>query len=127
MSRSESTAELAEKLRLALERSDLDALGELLDPDVHWGAPDVPLAQCTNRDQVLAWWRRAQHEGSSALVTEMISYERTILAGLRVRRPEAPTLEVERWQVLTVADGQVVEILGFDERVQALAWAVRPR
>jgi hypothetical protein len=127
LSQQPTTAELGGRLRIALELSDLGALEELLDPDVHWGSPDVPLAQCTNRDQVLAWWKRAHDEGTSARVTEMTAGKHTLLVGLRVRRRDAPGDEVERWQLLTVADGRVVEILGFEERAPALARAALSR
>jgi len=50
-------AELAERVRLALESGDLDAIRDLLDPSARWGAPEGPHeADCQNRDQVVAWW-----------------------------------------------------------------------
>ena len=48
-------AELTERVRLALESGDLNAITDLLDPAARWGAPDGPYeADCQNRDQVLA-------------------------------------------------------------------------
>jgi hypothetical protein len=49
-----------------------------------------------------------------------------ILIGLKVagnRAADARSGEAERWQVLTVRGGRVVDIVGFDERGEAAARA----
>ena len=54
-------ARLTERVRLALESGDLDAIRDLLAPDARWGAPEGPhAADCKNRDQVVAWWASAR-------------------------------------------------------------------
>lgn len=120
---------IVERVRVALESADLDAIGELLDPDVRWGAPDDPEPSCQNREQVLAWYRRGRQAGVRAQVTETAVHGDKILVGLRVTgRPEADDAGVEpnRWQVLTVGHRGIFEICGFDERGDAAERAGGP-
>jgi ketosteroid isomerase-like protein len=120
---------IAHQVRLALEAADLSAFTDLLDPDVHWGPPDARQPTCKNRDQVLAWHGRGAASGVRAQVSETVVFEDRILVGLMVRRDlEAKDqgATVPRWQVLTVRDGRVVDIVGFDARTDALARAQMP-
>jgi hypothetical protein len=117
-----SPDELAERLRTALESSDLAAFGELLDPNARWGPRDSPAIGCQSRDQVLAWWKRAQDEGMRARVTEVHQVRDRLLVGLKVSGTRAASErgdEADRWQVLTVSGGRVVDIRGFDDRDEA--------
>jgi ketosteroid isomerase-like protein len=145
------TAALVERVREAMEAGDLAAMEALLDPDVHWGAPDdgsreegAPedgsredesrdhesredrSAECVNRKQVMTWYRRAAAAGVRARVTEVVAGPDAILVGLIVSgtgESEASGGEVERWQVLTVGGGRVTDIRGFDVRATAAARA----
>jgi ketosteroid isomerase-like protein len=112
---------LAERVRTALQSGDLTAYRELLDPNVRWGPLDDPSSGCTNRDEVLTWYRRGRARGVRAAVTETVVQGDTILVGLRVtgNPAEEPGGEVDRWQVLRVVDGRIVDIRGFDDRVEA--------
>jgi ketosteroid isomerase-like protein len=117
---------LAGLIGQALEAADLDAYAELLHPDVHWGAPGDPQAPCQNRAQVLAWYRGGRDAGVRATVTETVAAGDRILVGLRVSGAESdPGVggEVDRWQVLTLRDGMVADIRGFDSRDEATAAA----
>ena len=116
---------LAGQVRVALEAADLDAYAELLDPGVRWGPPGDPAPPCQNRAQVLAWYRRGREAGTRARVTETLVSGDHILVGLTVTgRLAADTGgEADRWQVLTVRDGRVTAIAGFDDRDEAAAWA----
>lgn len=116
---------LAGQIKLALEAADLDAYAELLDPRVRWGPPGDPAPPCQNRAQVLAWYRRGREAGTRARVTETLVSGHQILVGLTVTgHPAADTAgEADRWQVLTVRDGRVAVISGFDDRDEAAAWA----
>ena len=122
----EAMESMAKQVRLALEAADLSAFGHLLDPDVRWGAPDARRPSCRNRDQVLAWYERGRDSGTTASVSEVVVFGDRLLVGLVVRRTEA-TIEggggALRWQVLTVRDGRVVDIVGFDDRTEAVARA----
>jgi ketosteroid isomerase-like protein len=119
-------AGLIERITAALESGDLTAIGDLLDPEVHWGAPDDAAPGCVNRRQVLAWYRRAREAGAGARVTEVVARPDHILVGIAVRGTPAAAEnggEVARWQVLSVAGGLVTDIRGFDDREQAAARA----
>ena len=123
-------AKLAGRVRLALESSDLDAIRDLLDPDARWGAPEGPAAaDCKNRDQVVAWWASARAAGARAVVKEVIAGAGTLLVGLEVTGTpaarEAGGAE-ERWQVLTLRDGRIVDIRGFTDRAAAASHAGVP-
>jgi hypothetical protein len=117
---------LAELIGQALAAADLDAYANLLHPDVRWGAPGDPDPPCQSRAQVLAWYRGGRDAGVRARVTEMATAGDTILVGLRVSGTETESGfggGVERWQVLTLRDGMVADIRGFDNRVEATAAA----
>jgi len=112
---------LAAQVRVALEHADLDGYRELLDPGVTWGAPDDPQPGCRNRDQVLAWYRRGRARGVRAKVTETEVGVDGILVGLEVGLEGGDDAPVERWQVLTVRRGKIVDIRGFEDRQTARA------
>jgi ketosteroid isomerase-like protein len=116
------TDAIAARVRAALESGDVTAYAELLDPEVRWGAPDDPNPSCQNRRQVLAWYERGHDAGVRARVTEVVAHGDKILVGLTVtgRAAEADGT-VDRWQVLTVANGRVVDIRAFDDRADAAA------
>jgi ketosteroid isomerase-like protein len=121
--------DMARTIREALESADLSAYGDLLDPDVHWGAPDARRPSCRNRDQVLAWYQRGQESGTRARVSEVTVMGSRLLVGLTViRYDEGRGCDVEaaRWQVLTVRNGRIVDIVGFDDRNEAVTRAAAP-
>jgi len=123
-------AALAGRVRSALESGDLDAIRDLLDPGVRWGAPEGPGDfDCRNRDQVIAWWARARAAGVRAAVTEVSAGAGTLLVGLEVTgTPGAHDAAgaVGRWQVLTVRGGRIADIRGFDNRAAAAVRAGVP-
>ncbi len=107
---------------MALDAGDLDAYRELLDPHATWGPPDDPVSGCHSRDEVLAWYGRSRDAGMRARVTEVAVGAGKLLVGMRVvGRPAAEDAggEADRWQVLTLGDGRIVDIRGFDDRVEA--------
>jgi RimJ/RimL family protein N-acetyltransferase/ketosteroid isomerase-like protein len=124
----EATQQLAGRVAAVLEAADLAAFRDLLDPAVRWGAPGDPAPPCQNRDQVLSWWRRARDSGARAHVAEALASGDRILVGLKVTGTAAAADDGEhdRWQVLTVRDGRVADIVGFDDRAEAAAWAGIP-
>jgi len=125
MSEDQNTMEgLARQVRVALEAADLSAFSDLLDPDVTWGAPDARRPACQNRDQVLRWYRRGKESGTEARVSEVAVFGDRILVEMTVRNTQAADERggvALRWQVLTVRDGRVVDIVGFDDRTEAVA------
>jgi ketosteroid isomerase-like protein len=124
------SAVLTERVKSALESGDLDAIRDLLDPGARWGAPEGPSgADCHNRDQVIAWWAGARAAGAQAVVTEVTAGAGTLLVGLDVTGTPAAHEAggtAERWQVLTVRDGRIADIRGFDDRAAAAARAGVP-
>jgi ketosteroid isomerase-like protein len=123
------TPELADRIRAALDSGDLTDAADLLDPDVRWGAPDDPTPSCQNRPDVIAWYQRARAAGVEVHVTEVTVHGAKLLVGVHVVTgpPTQPRGgPVERWQVLTVTDGRVVDIRGYDERGEAAARAAEP-
>jgi ketosteroid isomerase-like protein len=125
-----ATERIAQQVVAALAAADLSAFSDLLDPRVRWGAPDDPSPPCQSRSQVLAWYQRGRDAGVRATVCETVAAGDRILVGLRVAGPQSapePGGEANRWQVLTVRDGRIVDIVGFDERRDAAARAgLRP-
>jgi ketosteroid isomerase-like protein len=123
-------AALAGRVRSALESGDLDAIKDLLDPGVRWGAPEGPGDfDCRDRDQVITWWDRARAAGARAAVTEVSAGSGTLLVGLEVTgTPGAQEAggTARRWQVLTVRGGRIADIRGFDNRAAAVARAGLP-
>ena len=121
---------LTERVTLALESGDLDAIRDLLDPGARWGAPEGPHeADCQNRDQVIAWWASARAAGARAVVTEVTAGAGALLVGLEVTGiPAADEAggAVERWQVLTLRGDRIADIRGFDDRAVAAARAGVP-
>jgi ketosteroid isomerase-like protein len=145
-----ATERIARQIRVALEAADLSAFSDLLDPRVRWGAPDDPSPSCQSRAQVLAWYQRGRDAGVRATVCETVAAGDRILVGLRVtgrqevaepasrqvaepasrqvaepasRQVAEPAGQANRWQVLTVRDGRIVDIVGFDGRGDAAARA----
>lgn len=114
--------QLAARIGRALQSADLDAYRELLDPQVSWGPPGDPSSGCHSSDEVLTWYRRARAKAVRATVTETVVSHDKILVGLRVfgdAEAVGASGEANRWQVLTIVDGKVREIRGFDDRREA--------
>jgi hypothetical protein len=118
----EAMRQLADQVKAALESADLSAYAHLLDPDVHWGPPGDQSFGCHNRDQVLSWYQRGRDAGVRAKVTATIVSGDRILVGLSVTGRDDGGM-ANRWQVLTVRDGLVVDIAGFDDEAGAAASA----
>jgi hypothetical protein len=123
-----SMEELARKVRMGLETGDLAAYRDLLDPNVRWGPPGVRSPPCQNRDQVIAWYERARQTGTRATVSEVEVLDDQILVELVVTGNEQDQDRggQARWQLLTIKDGRDIDIVGFEQRFEAVDWARRP-
>ena len=120
---------LAKQVRAALESTDLSAFSDLLDPNVRWGPPGDQSPPCQSREQVLTWYQRGRDRGTTAEVSEVTVLGDRIIVGLVVAGSPAARErggQALRWQVLTVRNGRVVEIVGFDQRNKAAEWAAVP-
>lgn len=109
---------IADRVKAALESANLDQFGDLLSPDVQWGAPDQRVATCQNRAQVMKWWSKGRDAGVRATVTEVEVHGEALLVALTVRRDG---VDAARWQVLTVGPAGVTDIRGFEDRPTAVA------
>jgi ketosteroid isomerase-like protein len=110
----------------ALQEGDLGAMSALLAHDVRWGAPEQSVPTCTNKSQVLRWYESAQLAGVSADVVETLVLGKNILLGLRVRGNPRATSELTpnvRWQVMSVEEGKIAEIRGYESRDEAQRFA----
>jgi len=113
-------------VRSALEQGDLAAYRDLLAPDVRWGPADEPEWGCKDRWEVLRWYRAARNRGMRATVDEVAVGDGCLMVGLTVSGTPAAAEQggkAARWQVLTVRDGKVSDIRGFDDRAAAAARA----
>jgi ketosteroid isomerase-like protein len=118
--------DIARQVRVALDGGDISSFADLLDPDVRWGAPDAKRPTCKNRDQVLTWYQRGRESGVRASVDDVAVHGDRLLVSLTVRGSEDATERggaALRWQVLTVRGGRIVDIVGFDDHLEALARA----
>ena len=117
--------EIAALVRNALTGEDLSAFSELLDQDVTWGAPGARNPSCKNRKQVLAWYQRGRDAGVRGSVYDVEVLGDRLLVSMSVRGTENARERggaALRFQVLTVRSGKVVDIVGFDDRTEALSF-----
>jgi ketosteroid isomerase-like protein len=112
-----SNADIARRGFEAVARGDLDAVAELLDPDVKWhgGAPGP--GSCHNRDEALEFIRRARAAGRMGQLEDVVDAGDRVVV---VMRPPSGDL---RANVTTFRDGKVVEMQAY-ERVAAALEAV---
>jgi ketosteroid isomerase-like protein len=117
--------EIAVLVRNALAAEDLSALAELLDPAVTWGAPGARNPSCKNRNQVLDWYQRGRNAGVRGSVYDVEVLGDRLLVSMSVRGTDNATERggaALRFQVLTVRSGKVVDIVGFDDKTEALSY-----
>jgi hypothetical protein len=117
--------ETAALVRRALAAEDVDAFAELLDPAVTWGAPGATNPTCKSREQVLAWYQRGRDAGVRGSVYDVEVLGNRLLVSMSVRGTENAKERggaALRFQVLTVRSGMVVDIVGFDDKADALAY-----
>ncbi len=114
--------ELARRGYEAIKRSDLTAIGELLDENVnwHWGDPTAEGA-CLNRQQALAFMRRPERRGPGELV-EMIDAGDRVVVILQPPPTDGEPAPL-RAQITTFRDGKVIEMVGYPTVDAALAKA----
>lgn len=117
--------EVAEQVRKALVAEDISAYSELLDPNVTWGAPGARNPTCKNRNQVLGWYERGRDAGVRGSVYDVEVLGERLLVSMSVRGTENAQKRggtALRFQLLTVRNGKIVDIVGFDDKAEALAY-----
>jgi len=111
-------AEMARHLEAAHRDLDIELLGSLLHPQVHW------TGVCSNSSQVLDWYRSLLADGIRSTVESVEVDGDAVVLGLGVSRqaegarPAPPEL---LYTVFTVENAQVIEIHGYPNRLSALA------
>jgi ketosteroid isomerase-like protein len=123
---SKANVRLARNGYAAIARGDLDAVAELLAPDVRWhgGDPDAEGA-CRNREQALAFVRNRAQASMGELVDVIDAGDSVVV----VMQPAAQGGETapRRANVTSFRDGQVVEMIAFESPEAALAHVARTR
>jgi len=117
--------DIAALVKRALVSGDLSAITELLDPDVTWGAPGARNPSCKNRNQVLAWYQRGRDAGVRGSVYDVEVLGDRLLVSMSVRGTEDAQDRggtALRFQVLTVRSDKIVNIVGFDDKAEALSY-----
>ncbi|HEY4460337.1 MAG TPA: nuclear transport factor 2 family protein, partial [Pseudonocardiaceae bacterium] len=103
---------VAAGLRTAYETADLDALSELLHPEVRWGGEEDTPDTCHSRSDVLTWYRRGYESGMRATVTEVLTRPEAVFLALRVsgRAPGTDVLRQDPAAVRGLYDAFAAEI-----------------
>jgi hypothetical protein len=117
--------ETAALVRRALATEDLEAFAGLLDLAVTWGAPGATNPTCKSRDQVLAWYQRGRDAGVRGSVYDVEVLGDRLLVSMSVRGTENAQERggaALRFQVLTVRSGLIVDIVGFNDKTEALSY-----
>jgi ketosteroid isomerase-like protein len=119
---SERNVELARGGYEAILRGDLDAIGELLDPDVKWHAGD-PSVGCQDRKQTLGWMRQnwLRRGGPPGEVVEMLDAgDKVVVIMRRTDDDGEPELVAN---LTTFRDGKVTEMVHYPNPDDARAAA----
>jgi ketosteroid isomerase-like protein len=118
----ESNAELARRGFEAALRGDLDALGDLLAPDVKWhGGDPEAVGACRNRAQALEFMRRSAvvNGGRFELVDVIGAGDQVVVIVRRPCKGDEPAVAVAN--LTTFRDGKVIEMVHFPSVDDALA------
>ena len=110
-------ADVARHLEAAYRDLDIELLGSLLHPEVHW------TGVCTNSTQVLDWYRGLPADGIRTSVESVEVDGDAVVLGLGVFRRAKGARSVPPellYQVFTVDNAQVVEIHVYPNRASAL-------
>ena len=120
----ESNLELARRGFDAALRGDLDAIAELLDPEVSWhgGDPSAPGA-CHSRSEALAFMRQSQviRGGRFELVDVVGAGDKVVVIMRPPSDGDEPAAAVAN--LTTFRDGKVIEIVHYPDADEALAAA----
>jgi len=113
-------------LRAAFQRTGrdgVDAVVDLLDPQVEWIAAQPGPWDCHDREQVVEMFRRQYDHGVRADFGESVEVGDKVILDVRpYRRDEQgnTTDEQRLWQVLTMRDGKIVHIQDYTDQATAL-------
>jgi ketosteroid isomerase-like protein len=119
----ESHVDIARRGYEAIARGDVEAVRDMLAPDVKWhGGDERASGACRSRDQVLEFMRQAHRRGGVGELVEVIDAGERVVVILRP--PSTGPGESElRANLTTFRDGLVVEMVAFESPAAALAAA----
>lgn len=119
---SQSNVDIARRGFEAVMRGDLDAIGELLDPDVKWHGGD-PSANgaCHNRVQALEFMRRARSRNPMGELVDVIDAGEQVVVVIRPASGAELTANLT-----TFRDGKVIEMVSYETPEDALTAAGVP-
>jgi ketosteroid isomerase-like protein len=117
----ESNVELARRGFEAISRGDLDAVRELLDPEVKWHGGD-PAVGCQNRQQALGFMRQARARQPTAEMVDVIDAGDKVVVILRRAAGDGESTELVA-NLTTFRDGKVVEMVHYPNPDDARAAA----
>jgi ketosteroid isomerase-like protein len=110
----------------AFSRGDVDAVADVLDPDVRWygaGDPDAEGA-CHSRDQAMAFIRRSVADGVHVELLDLRDAGEHLVAIIQGHNPpEWNEPREPHGEVITVRDGKVTEMVVYPTVDEALAAA----
>lgn len=121
----ETDVELLRRAWEAFARGDLEAVTQVLDPQVRWHGADDPDDEggCHNRDEALAFIRQSLADGVTARPLEFRDAGGQVVVLLqRDESPECDERPEPHGEVVTVRNGRVVEMVVYptvDEALQA--------
>jgi len=124
-----SSQDVADQLTAALETGDAHLMEPLLDPAARWGGEQETEETCHSRGDVLTWYRRLYDSGVRVEVTDIVVRERSVVLSMALTgsktgpRGQLPDLV---HQVFHLEAGLVIDIRGYPQREDALAWADTP-
>ena len=124
---SSANVETARRGYEAIARDDLDAVRELLDPEVKWHAGDpTAVGTCQNREQALRFMSRPERTRPPGELLDVIDAGDRVVVILRAPGSDAESGALQA-NVTTFRDGKVVEMVHFPDPQDALAAAGLPR
>ncbi|MBV9413342.1 MAG: nuclear transport factor 2 family protein [Solirubrobacterales bacterium] len=106
----QSNVELAQHGYEAIMRGDVEAVRELLDPDVKWHAGD-PSTGCQNRSEAIAFMRQARTRGQ---LIELLDAGDKVVVILRRTAEDGESTELVA-NVTTFRNGKVVEMVHYPD------------
>ncbi len=121
-----SDVELLRHAWQAFARGDLDGAREALDPAVRWYGAEDPDAEsaCHDRDDALAFIRRALADGVTAEPLEFRDAGDRVVVILQTRTPPEWGEQPEpHGELVTVRDGKVTEMVVYPTVDEALVAA----
>jgi ketosteroid isomerase-like protein len=119
----QSNVELARRGYEAAQRGDLKTIREFLHPDVRWhgGDPSAPGA-CQNREQALAFMRRARGRRGVGELVEIVDAGEKVVVIMRPPSEDGEPAALSA-NLTTFRDGKAVEMVHYANPEDALAAA----